>query len=136
MTEPEAKDYLDRARRLLKEARSVAAIELSEAAGRSAYLAAFHAAQAFIFDRTGKIAKTHTGVRSEFARLAKDDPGIDRAFPSFLARAYNLKTAADYAVGLEAAVTLDEAEEAIETDRKSTRLNSSHGGISRMPSSA
>jgi uncharacterized protein (UPF0332 family) len=99
MIEPEARDYLDRARRLLKEARSVAAIKLSEAAGRAAYLAAFHASQAFIFDRIGKIAKTHTGVRSEFARLAKDDPRIDRAFPTFLARAYNLKTAADYAVG-------------------------------------
>ncbi len=115
MTEPEAKDYLDRARLLLKEARAVAAIKLLEATGRAAYLAAFHAAQAFIFDRTGKIAKTHTGVRSEFARLAKDDPRIDRTFPTFLARAYNLKTAADYAVGLEAAVTLGEAEEAIET---------------------
>ena len=31
-------------------------------AGRNAYLAAFHAARALIFERTGKVAKTHRGV--------------------------------------------------------------------------
>src|ERR1700757_3957150 len=74
-----------------------------------------HAAQALIFDRTGKIAKTHSGVRSEFARLAKDDPCIDRAFPTFLAQAYRLKSVADYAVASDAVVTVAEAEQAIET---------------------
>jgi uncharacterized protein (UPF0332 family) len=106
-------DYLAKARQALREARAIASIELAEAAGRAAYLTAYHAAQAFIFARTDKIAKTHSGVRSEFARLAKDDPRIDRAFPTFLAQAYNLKSIADYAVGSDVGVSLAEAEEAI-----------------------
>ena len=85
---PEAKDYLDKARDHLDEARKIAAIGLAKAAARSAYYAAFHAAQAFIVERTGKIAKTHSGVRSEFARLAKDTPRIDKTLPTFLAQAY------------------------------------------------
>jgi uncharacterized protein (UPF0332 family) len=48
---PEAAQYLDKARQALKEARAVAVIELAEATGRAAYLAAFHAAQALILDR-------------------------------------------------------------------------------------
>ncbi len=67
-----------------------------------------------IFDRTGRAAKTHRGVRGEFGRLAKDDPRVERAFPTFLARAYRLKEAADYAVGHDARVSVSEAEEAIE----------------------
>lgn len=69
MTKLEAADYLKRARRFLTEAQAIASIELPEAAGRAAYIAAYHVAQAFIFERAGKIAKTHNGVRSEFARL-------------------------------------------------------------------
>ena len=50
--------------------------------------------------------------------------------------------AADFASGTSSASTkmvhggVRYLEEAIRRDRKSTRLNSSHGGISRMPSSA
>ena len=125
--------YLDKVRKALDEARAVVKIELPEAAGRAAYLAACHAAQALIFERTGKIAKTHSGVRSEFARLAKDDPRIDRAFPVFLAQAYNLKSVADYAVGADVGVTLEEADEAIVkaarfVDRVAALLLESSGG--------
>jgi hypothetical protein len=74
-----------------------------------------HAAQAFIFERTGKAAKSHNGVRSEFARLAKEDRRIDRGFAAFLARAYNLKATADYAIGDDAGVSLSEAGQAIES---------------------
>lgn len=115
MTKAEAADYLNRARHALREARAVASIGLPEAAGRAAYLAAYHAAQALIFDKTGKIAKTHNGVRSQFARLAKNNPRIDRVFTAFLAQAYNLKTVADYAVASDVGVTLSEAEQAIAT---------------------
>lgn len=112
---PEAGEYLAKAGKLLYEARAVAAIGLWEAAGRAAYLAAFQAAQAFIFSRTGKVAKTHSGVRSEFARLAKDEPRIDKAFSSFLAQAYLLKTIADYGTGPDNGVSKADAEEAIDT---------------------
>jgi uncharacterized protein (UPF0332 family) len=88
---PEIGDYLAKARHALAEARAVMGIGLADAAGRAAYLAAYHAAQAYIFTGTGQTAKTHSGVRSEFSRLAKDDPRIDRSFLTFLAQAYTLK---------------------------------------------
>jgi len=93
----------------------IAAIGLAKAAARSAYYAAFHTAQAFIVERTGKIAKTHSGVRSEFARLAKDTPGIDKTFPTFLAQAYLYKEIGDYGVGHGASVTMAEANDAMAT---------------------
>lgn len=113
MTEPAA--YLDKARQMLKEANAVSDIDLPEAAGRAAYLAAFHAAQALILSRTGKVAKTHQGVQTEFARLAKAEPGIDRSLSTFLARSYKLKSVADYDVGGDAVVTATEAAAAIDT---------------------
>jgi uncharacterized protein (UPF0332 family) len=111
---PETADYLAKAQRTLSEARAIAGIGLAEAAGRAAYLTAFHAAQALIFERTGKVAKTHNGVRSEFAHILKDYPDTDHRFPAFLAQAYNLKSIADYGVDSEITVTLDEAQEAID----------------------
>jgi uncharacterized protein (UPF0332 family) len=62
------------------------------AAAREAYLAAYHAAEAYVFHCTGKIAKTHSGLRSEFNRLAKDEPRIGRDLVQFLSTAYELKS--------------------------------------------
>lgn len=109
---PEVGDYLDKARKHLEHAGVMLGVGLNEDAGRAAYLAGFHAAQAFIFDRSGKVAKTHSGVRSELARLAKNDSRLDRAFLTFLGQAYNLKTVADYTVG-SVGVTAAEVEQVI-----------------------
>ena len=114
MNRPETAAYIAKARQSLKEASVLAVNDLADAAGRAAYLAAYHAAQAFVFDVTGKAAKTHNGVRSEFARLALDEPRIDRAFATFLARAYTLKENANYAIGVEAALSTSDAQQAIE----------------------
>jgi uncharacterized protein (UPF0332 family) len=62
-----------------------------------------------IFWPTYKVAKTHSGVRSEFARVAKDDPTIERKLASFLAQSYSLKVIADYAVAIEGATRFVEA---------------------------
>jgi uncharacterized protein (UPF0332 family) len=110
---PEAADYLAKARDDLNDARKIAAIGLAKVAARSAYYAAFHAAEAFIVERTGKIAKTHSGLRSEFARLAREAPEIDRAFSVFLAQAYKYKEISDYGVGPGAVITMTEADDAI-----------------------
>jgi uncharacterized protein (UPF0332 family) len=59
---PEADRFLEKARQCLANARANLGINLSNDAGRNAYFAAFHAAQALIFERAGKIAKTHQGV--------------------------------------------------------------------------
>ena len=114
MKRQETGAYLVKARQSLKEACVLMAGELPEAAGRAAYQAAYHSAQAFIFEHTGKAAKTHSGVRAEFARLSRGDPRVDRSFPTFLARAYSLKEHADYAIGHDRGVSLAEAQQAIE----------------------
>ena len=49
----------------------------------------------------------------EFARLAKDTPGIDLKLTIFLAKAYMYKEIGDYGVGLDAGVSLDAANDAI-----------------------
>jgi uncharacterized protein (UPF0332 family) len=110
---PEAADYLDKARNDLEDARKIAGIGLARVAARCAYYAAFHASEAFIVEKTGKIAKTHSGVRAEFARLAKVAPDIDKSFPKFLAKAYLFKEISDYGVGPGADVTMADAKDAI-----------------------
>ena len=66
MKRPETAAYVAKARQLLKEARIVAANELPGAAGRAAYLAAFHAAQAFVFDATGRAARWHVAEKAGY----------------------------------------------------------------------
>jgi uncharacterized protein (UPF0332 family) len=69
-----------------------------------------------IFERTGRVAKTHRGVRSSFARLAASDPRLDRTLTQFLARPYQRKEVVDYGVGpYQASVTEAEAQEMIDT---------------------
>ena len=112
---PEATRYLEKARQCLSNARATRDIGLSNDAGRNAYLAAFHAAQAFIFTSTGKVAKTHSGVRSEFSRLAKEEPRLDKSFSNFLAHAYTLKEVADYEMGPGSDIPPERSAAAIET---------------------
>jgi len=87
---------------------------VGEDAGRDAYLAAFHAAQALILARSGKVVKTHRGVHRLFAQLAKNEARLHE-FSRFLSQAYNLKDIADYELGPGAAVPLDRASAAIKT---------------------
>lgn len=111
---PEAARFLEKAQQCLSNARAELGIALSNDAGRNAYLAAFHSAQALIFERTGRVAKTHNGVHSEFARLTKSEPDIDGSLPVFLAQAYNLKSVADYETGPGSVVPPQRAAAAIE----------------------
>ena len=83
-----------------------------EEAGGSAYMAAYHAALAFIAARTGKSPKTHSGACTEFARLAREEPRIGRDQVSLLAWSYELKNVADYEQTER--VSRSEAERAIE----------------------
>lgn len=112
---PETADHLAKAREYLSKARNfLEVMHYSDEAARAAYLAGFHAAQALIFARTGRIAKSHSGLRSTFARLTKDEPRIDRKFTRFLARAYSFKEVTDYGIGPHAVVTSAEAQQMIE----------------------
>ncbi len=93
---PEVAAHLARAREGLDEARLVATIPLPGVAARSAYLAAFHAAEALVIARTGKVAKTHAGVHAEFARLTRDLPASDGELRRILGRGYAFKEFVDY----------------------------------------
>ena len=68
-----ADPHIVKARESLGFARYALAGEYTEEAGRSAYRTAYHAVLAFILARTGKSPKTHSGLRSEFARLAREE---------------------------------------------------------------
>ncbi len=91
------------------------AIGLDDAAGRTAYLAGFHAAQALISEKTGKSVKTHAGVHSEFHRLTKDAPALHTDLRIFLRQAYNLKSIADYETGPNSGVSHERASAAVAT---------------------
>jgi uncharacterized protein (UPF0332 family) len=80
---PETADFLDKAREDLADGRKIAAIPLPKVAARCAYFAAFHAAESLIYELSGKIAKTHSGVRSEFSRLYRKLPGAEDWLPGF-----------------------------------------------------
>jgi uncharacterized protein (UPF0332 family) len=97
----------------LTRARIILGAGVGEDAGRNAYLAAFHAAQALIAERTGKDAKTHKGVHGQFARLTRNEPRLDLELRQFLAQAYDLKSIADYGLGPDTDVPLDRARAAI-----------------------
>jgi uncharacterized protein (UPF0332 family) len=109
---PEVADHLDKAEDCLRRARTILDAGIGEDAGRNAYLAAFHAAQALIRSRRGRIARTHRGVHTLFHELTMEDPAL-RDLPAFLSRAYQLKAIADYETGAQADVPLDEAATAI-----------------------
>lgn len=110
---PESARYLERSRRLLSEAHAVLPLGLGDLVGRTAYLAAFHAAQALIFERSSRVAKTHRGVHTQFAALVRNDARFGAALRPFLSVAYGMKAVADYETGPEAEVPIGEAESAL-----------------------
>jgi uncharacterized protein (UPF0332 family) len=113
---PEAREHFAKGRQCLTRGRTILAAGVGEDAGRNAYLAAFHAAQALIAERTGKDAKTHKGVDAQFARLTRNEPRLSLELRrQFLAQAYDIKSIADCGLGHDTDVPLDRAGAAIET---------------------
>ena len=70
---PEAAAFLEKARECLAKAGGMLT-DWPDEAGRAAYLAGLHAAQALIVENTGTVIKTHRGVQRELGRLTKDNP--------------------------------------------------------------
>lgn len=113
-----ARIVLARADIVLARADIMLAAGLNEDAAREAYLTSFHVAHAYIFERTGRVAKTHRGVQTEFLRLTHDDPRADPDLRRFLAQSYDFKAVADYFSGPDPVTSPDAAAEAIETARR------------------
>lgn len=84
-------------------------------AARESYLAAFHAAQALIYERSGRIAKTHSGTRAKFNELTRET-ALPAEIRRFLADAFELKTSADYDVS--ELPRLSEARDALDKARR------------------
>jgi uncharacterized protein (UPF0332 family) len=118
---PETALFLKKSRELLDQAETMLGVGLNEAAGRTAYLAGFHAAQGLIFETAGRVFKRHSTVQAEFGRLVKDDPRFDVALRTFLPRTYNLKSIADYGTGPGSHVSRESARDAIQTARRFVR---------------
>lgn len=97
--------YFDKAEEDLSDAEKIFEIGLLKPSARSAYYSCFHACEGFIYFKTGKRSKTHSGVRSEFARLTKEIPEFDRSLTSFLAQAYSYKEMSDYGIGDQFSIT-------------------------------
>jgi uncharacterized protein (UPF0332 family) len=110
--------YLEKSRDLLGRADTMMGAGLTDDAGRTAYLAGLHAAQAFIFETTGRVFKRHSGVQREFSRLVKDDLRVDTGLRAFLSHTYQLKAIADYLTGPGSHVSAETASEAIQTARR------------------
>ena len=110
---PKTEDYLQAVERSLSKARIVLGVDVFDQAGRLAYYAMFHAAQALIFERTDRIPKTHKGVNRQFHRFVLHEPGLRPQFAADLSKAYLLKETADYETGAGELSSRPEAEHAI-----------------------
>ena len=110
---PTVRDYLKRARHFLVRAREMLELTWADDASRAAYMAGFHAAHALVFEKTGRTPKTHSGLQGMFYQVAHDNPAFTVEHLRFLNVGYNLKSEADYDIGPEAIVSMDEAAEAV-----------------------
>ena len=106
--------YLTGADKAIFQARAILEINFPEQAARLAYYAEFYAAQALIFERTERVAKTHKGVRRLFHQLAAAETGMDPRLAGDLTHGYQFKQLADYEAGTDASVSLEDAADAIE----------------------
>jgi hypothetical protein len=83
---PQAGAFLAKSRELLARAETMLGVGLNADAGRTAYPAGLHAAQALIFETTGHVFKRHVKVQG--------DPRVEADLRAFLGRTYNLKAIA------------------------------------------
>jgi uncharacterized protein (UPF0332 family) len=93
---PVAADLLRKANTSLGDADIILKAGVPTVGAREAYMAVFHAAQALVHDREGKVPKTHAGVQQRFALLAMADDALGEEAGRFLSRAYDYKDISDY----------------------------------------
>jgi uncharacterized protein (UPF0332 family) len=115
---PQTGAFLEKARELLNQAITMMDVGLNEPAGRTAYLAALHAAQALIFENISKVVSSHRGVQSGFWLLTKDEPRVDDELRAFLSRAYRFKRIADYDTGPGSHISAETARATVATARR------------------
>jgi uncharacterized protein (UPF0332 family) len=92
---PETAEFIAYAIKLLGDADKMLDTGLDDHAARTAYVACFHVARAYTFERNGRTAKTHGGVHTEFFRLSKDDDRSDPELRAFLTTALSSRSVKD-----------------------------------------
>ena len=112
---PQTASFLTAADKALSDARTIQTVDIPHQAARLAYYAQFHAAQALIFERENKIAKSHKGVSKEFHRLAKAETTFPPGMATQLTEAYAYKEHADYDTDFTEPITQTVAGRAIDT---------------------
>jgi uncharacterized protein (UPF0332 family) len=117
---PEVAAHLARAKEILRRAHADIGLLAQEPlkaedAARNAYYAGFHAAKAFILDRTGLAPQRHGGVHDLFHHLAQAEPSIDHPLRVFLRAAYDFKRVADYDTAASGKITAQDAQRAVQT---------------------
>ncbi len=105
-------EHLERARHSTKAGSLLLEGGFPDMAGREAYMAAFHAALAYIVSVTGKEPRTHHGTHTELARVARDLKLFPREYVAFVSRSYEIKDIADYTGARE--ISPSEAQAALE----------------------
>jgi uncharacterized protein (UPF0332 family) len=109
---------LEKARTSLVEADAMLKIALAAQAARMAYIAQFQAARALIFERTGRMPKTHNGVKTLFSDLARSESVLPRGLSRNMAAAYKFKETVDYALDNDSGVSKEDATDALEAAEK------------------
>ena len=118
---PETAAFLVAADEALSDARTILTVKIWRQVARLAYYAQFHAAQALIFERTDKIAKTHKGVNKEFHRLLRAESAFPPHFATQLTVAYAYKEHADYDTDFTEPITKAVADDSIDTAERFVR---------------
>jgi uncharacterized protein (UPF0332 family) len=108
--------YLDAADNAIRDAKRILEIEIPGQAARLAYYAQFHAAQALIFERTDKLAKTHRGTDRLSHELARVEPGLSSDLAATLTATYHFEEVVDYDPGVP--ISAIDASAAIEAAEK------------------
>jgi hypothetical protein len=79
--------YLDKARELLDQAETILRVDLHEPAGRAAYMAGFHAAQALIFETSTPCVDGLLGSRASTRKLRSGSTAV--MCPAYVTRCYD-----------------------------------------------
>ena len=115
---PESAAFIDQAEIVLSRADRMLSVGLNEDAARAGYLACFHMAQAYNFERTGRTSKSHHGVQTEFFRLSRNDVRAGRELRRFLSQSFEFKSVADYGIGPDAVTSASQAADAVATAKR------------------
>jgi len=94
-------EHLEKAGRLLRQARIFSVADAPESVVHLSYYAMFHAATAVLLKHRGKAALTHAGLIETFGQFVKNHGETARQHGRALNRAKDLRLLADYGIAYQ-----------------------------------